>query len=286
MRTSPEINPKLSKKKLKKGIILKLKCILLSFIGFVIPVKKARGFGLFVCALPLSGSFRLVFRWFVDHKSSLYWEMGGCISSIGRCLESIKTMEGSTLNIFLGIGNILLAIFMIATGIVLFVPNLISVTGVVFCSYLIIFGLLLIFFHVPASFIENYMLRNFGFMYNWLGRCLFLLFIAGMCFTLSTMGFALGICTVVLLFLNLFGMLTNDDLRNYVKNREREWETGEAEIGNDGVVRIAANKGSKSPVDPMKTQILNEWEEVIEPDSGKKYYYNPSTGETSWNAPV
>ena len=47
-------------------------------------------------------------------------------------------------------------------------------------------------------------------------------------------------------------------------------------------IRIAKQQGE----DPSKSLMYGEWSETLDPTSGEKYYYNETTGETSWEKPT
>lgn len=54
--------------------------------------------------------------------------------------------------------------------------------------YVMFFGYLLCCFELSLSFCTTLIVQNFGFMYNPYGRFCFIIFVAVMCFQLSTMG--------------------------------------------------------------------------------------------------
>jgi hypothetical protein len=116
------------------------------------------------------------------------------------------------------------------------------------------------------------MYNNFGFMYDWKGRGFYLLFNGFMCFSFNTFGYITGALTLLVLIFNVIALRLNNDLKALVVREDHDFlakHVGEANSGNGA--KFDAN--------------LASWEEVVDPESGKKYYYNSSTGETSWTLP-
>lgn len=54
--------------------------------------------------------------------------------------------------------------------------------------YVLFFSCLMCCFEIPLKMISVVIVQNFGFMYNWMGRSIFLMFVAVMLFQLSVMG--------------------------------------------------------------------------------------------------
>ncbi len=117
------------------------------------------------------------------------------------------------------------------------------------------------------------MYNNFGFMYDWKGRAFYLLFNGFMCISLETFGIITGVITLVVLIFNVIALRLNNDLKSLIVREDHDFmakHVGE-NTGNGNGAKFDAN--------------LAAWEEVVDPESGKKYYYNSSTGETSWTLP-
>jgi hypothetical protein len=194
-------------------------------------------------------------------------------------MDNIRSMEGSKLNRWLAFFNVILGLLYIAVGISYFFLSALSlsVSSVVLAIFLIFFGIVLISYHVHIEFIENWMFNNFGFMYDWRGRSAYLLFTGFMCISLGTFGIITGIVTLIVLIINMVSLSFNKDLKNLVTSTDAVFKFKHSSpVGASGAAVPKANGEREN------TEV---WEEVVDPESGKKYYYNPSTGETSWTLP-
>jgi hypothetical protein len=77
-----------------------------------------------------------------------------------------------------------------------------------FAFYIFIFSLLICCFETQYfAFIAKFLAINFGFMYNIIGRWVFLLFVGFMCYTLGDLGIAAmaalyfaGVCHALLMY--------------------------------------------------------------------------------------
>jgi hypothetical protein len=88
--------------------------------------------------------------------------------------------------------NIGLMVFMAATGALgIGAANNVNDTGVVFVGiYLIVFAGILTFFEIsqlcPGGRLDEFVKRNFGFLYGTIGKGLFLVFVGILCFGLTS----------------------------------------------------------------------------------------------------
>jgi hypothetical protein len=88
--------------------------------------------------------------------------------------------------------NLGLMIFMAATGALgIGGANNVNDTGVVFVGiYLIVFAAILTFFEIsqlcPGGRLDEFVKRNFGFLYGTIGKGLFLIFVGILCFGLTS----------------------------------------------------------------------------------------------------
>eukprot|EP00475_Leptophrys_vorax_P043326 TRINITY_DN8308_c0_g2_i1.p1 TRINITY_DN8308_c0_g2~~TRINITY_DN8308_c0_g2_i1.p1 ORF type:complete len:207 (+),score=52.72 TRINITY_DN8308_c0_g2_i1:677-1297(+) len=204
-------------------------------------------------------------------------------------MDGIRTMEGPKLNRWLGFFNVILGLLYIAVGISYFFLSALSLsfTSVVLAIFLIFFGIVLIAYHVHIEFIENWMFNNFGFMYDWRGRSSYLLFTGFMCISLGTFGVVTGIITLIVLIGNCVSLRVNNDLRNLIVSTDQDFKNKHSSP-NSGMPKnsgLATGPAASAPTDNRERDGTEVWEEVVDPESGKKYYYNPSTGETSWTLP-
>lgn len=148
------------------------------------------------------------------------------VTMSGKCWNCCVHSDAASSLMYLRVANIINAIFVVVVGIV----SLLNLTNVVHISYyavsvyLIGMGLLLCCFEMRIGFIEARVRKNFGFMYTFVGRTLFLAFVASLCFGLSNDGLNItcGVVTAVNALYNGFivwrherGHLLDDPTHGY-----------------------------------------------------------------------
>jgi len=126
------------------------------------------------------------------------------------------------------------------------------------------------------------MLRNFGFLYTSFGRFGFLIFLAFLSLNLNA-NYAITIVWGLLAFLNVFILYNNKEFRRVLAEEEQVLK---GELRGQSPVRPAVPIGAVKPARPATTGASDVWEEVIDPESGNKYYFNSKTNETSWDPPA
>ncbi|KAF0689794.1 Aste57867_18782 [Aphanomyces stellatus] len=113
-----------------------------------------------------------------------------------------KTDSAKILKVMQGI-NIILAAFTVTAGVLAWVAGHVTDFQTFIASiYIIVFGLLLLGFELRTSALDTIMRANFGFMYGYKTRTMFLVFIA--IWPLSMGTYWVTILNAVLLFLNAF----------------------------------------------------------------------------------
>lgn len=180
-------------------------------------------------------------------------------------IENVRRMDSAKLASGISALNTVNGILLALAGVWSFAANVIDPPKAVVSVYTIVFGLMLLSFQVPLKGIQNYLVLNYGFMFSWVGRAFFLFFCGVISCTLGVVGIIIGAVTFVNLLVNVIGMKYNAGLR---------------------AVMTSSSSGKAAPSQPQQQHEQFEvWEEVVDPDSGDTYYYNPSTGQTSWTKP-
>jgi len=100
--------------------------------------------------------------------------------------------------------NVICALFLAVTGVVSFIILTPDFTQVLCACYVIFFSLMLLCFECHFSCLDAVIYRNFGFMFNWGGRLVFLFLNGVLAFTLGIMGIIAGGFTGGVILLNMF----------------------------------------------------------------------------------
>ncbi|OQS01218.1 hypothetical protein ACHHYP_01715 [Achlya hypogyna] len=117
--------------------------------------------------------------------------------------SSIKKTKSTTILRVMQLGNVVLAAGTITAGILSWVAgHVTNFQTFIASTYIILFGLLLLGFELRTDRLDEIMRQNFGFMYGYKTRTIFLLFIA--IWPLSMGAYWVTILDAVLLFLNAF----------------------------------------------------------------------------------
>jgi len=64
--------------------------------------------------------------------------------------------------------------------------------------------------------------RNFGFMFNWVGRCVFFILTGTLVFAFGTLGIIAGLVTVVNVIFNIYVLRNNDEYREHMEQEAIE----------------------------------------------------------------
>lgn len=159
---------------------------------------------------------------------------GGCCSSISSfCYACFFSSSENAAAGYVRFFNFINAIVLFIAGLL----SLINVTNILTLSlsfyfmsfYVMIFGLLLCCFEMRFSWSEKRVRESFGFLYTYIGRALFLLFIASFCFGLmssnQSIGLPVGIVTAINALFNLIVMYRHGKM---FQDPSSEYGTAEA----------------------------------------------------------
>ncbi|EQC41835.1 hypothetical protein SDRG_00694 [Saprolegnia diclina VS20] len=158
----------------------------------VVPASPARG-SIPPTSLPPTNQVAVPIAGSPAPHENLMEEMG----------SSIKKTNSSTILRVMQLGNVVLAAGTITAGVMSWIAGHVTDFQTFIAStYIILFGFLLLGFELRTDRLDEIMRHNFGFMYGYKTRTIFLLFIA--IWPLSMGGYWLTILDAVLLFLNAF----------------------------------------------------------------------------------
>lgn len=113
------------------------------------------------------------------------------------------------------ISNLIAAGMIIGCGVNNFIP-VPDFAGIIIGAYVILLGCLVCCFELHLRRFDQYVFENFGFMYHWGGRFLFLFFVGTLSFGLGAFGLAAGIVSIVNVLFNLYVMKIHGGYRAYM----------------------------------------------------------------------
>lgn len=87
------------------------------------------------------------------------------------------------------------------------------------CCYVFFFSVLICCFELALRSVARFLAQNFGFLYSALGRCIFLVFVAALCFDLQTIGIAAMCVLLVLLCANLYVMFQFPKYEKWLRHK-------------------------------------------------------------------
>lgn len=116
--------------------------------------------------------------------------------------------------------NVINALFLAVTGVVSFILITPDFSQVLCACYVIFFSLMLLCFECHLGCLDAVIYRNFGFMFNWGGRLVFLFLNGVLAFTLGVMGIVAGGFTGVVILVNMFILCR---YRDFGEEYEREF---------------------------------------------------------------
>lgn len=164
----------------------------------------------------------------------------GCIT------ERIKKLNVRTVSIMLRVINLANAVFLAVASFYAYKDLANTVTRFFLATYIGVFALLLCLFETRVPWTENIIRRNFGFMFTYTGRAVFLIFLGAISFGMidssngagSTVGFNVvvgaGIATLLNSILNCFIICSHPGFQELSKQAEESFAgNGAAGAGKD-----------------------------------------------------
>jgi hypothetical protein len=120
-------------------------------------------------------------------------------------LQKIREASAEDVIKWLRYANLSNGVCIMTGGVISFVTlGVTSLTALAIGAYVVLFGCMLFCFECRMKRMEEMVRRNFGFLFSYSGRTLFILFIATLCLGVTTNGSvsAIGWITGILTFLN------------------------------------------------------------------------------------
>eukprot|EP00475_Leptophrys_vorax_P025130 TRINITY_DN350_c0_g1_i1.p1 TRINITY_DN350_c0_g1~~TRINITY_DN350_c0_g1_i1.p1 ORF type:complete len:243 (+),score=93.84 TRINITY_DN350_c0_g1_i1:100-828(+) len=138
----------------------------------------------------------------------------------------IKSADASVLGKIIRVLNILSAAFLGAVGVLYFIfgsggtNSTYTLPNLVCAAYLVLFALLIIAAELRIGKFVSFIAVNFGFMFSWFGRGVFLLFLGSLALGLSSIGIAAGIVTYIIIVFNTIVLCKNKDVTAKLGERD------------------------------------------------------------------
>jgi len=144
--------------------------------------------------------------------------------------------------------NIASALFIAAAGVIVFF-NSPSFAQIICAIYVILFGFMIVFAELRFERTLPFIARNFGFLFNWVGRAMFLLFIGSLALGLDNVGLAAGIITYIVIIFNTYILCANKDVTAKLgeKNPNLEYKPQDAANVAYGVAKGAVDFAKENP---------------------------------------
>lgn len=121
-----------------------------------------------------------------------------------------------------------LALFLTGLFSLLTVTNIFTVTFYFMCFYVMFFGLILCCFEMRFKWAEKRVKESFGFLFTFMGRTIFILFLASFCFGLMGSNYSLGLAMGIVTSINaLFNMVVMYRHGKFYQNPSEEYGTAE-----------------------------------------------------------
>ncbi|XXQ35862.1 COPI associated protein [Plasmodiophora brassicae] len=134
--------------------------------------------------------------------------------------DRVRTIEPRKLALVIRISSILVALLLTVVGItgLLSGDGTIDVTYYLFAFYTTVFAITLFIFELRIKYFDLFAANNFGFMFNYGGRSLFLLFLGSMTFSLNPAKYSIpaGIVTLIILGINFFILCASPNVGTYL----------------------------------------------------------------------
>jgi len=132
------------------------------------------------------------------------------------------------------------------------------------CIYVIFFAFLLVCFECHCRAFNKIVYHNFGFMFNWVGRCVFLFMTGSLAFGFGTYGIIAGCVTVLNVIFNVYVVQTNDfykdrleddaiEMRNRAKTGGEQKEREEKAKAKEEKEKEKSKNKDDDPPKPYKS---------------------------------
>lgn len=141
-----------------------------------------------------------------------------------------KALSLPQLITYMRVANVLVAILMVLSSATSFLTAA-DVSSLVLGAYISCFGCLMCCFEAHLKQVSILLADNFGFLYNAKGRCLFLLLVGTLCFSLNIIGKITGALTCCVAAFNLYVL---------IKHPNWEKETQQADLKGEGPESLTA----------------------------------------------
>lgn len=200
-------------------------------------------------------------------------------NNTGFGLKNIDQKPVRTIKWMVRISNLIAAGLVIGSGISGF--SFVAVSSIISSVYVIILGFLLCCFELHLSSMDKFVYENFGFMFYWPGRFVFLAFVGFMSFGLGLLGKIAGGYTVLNIIFNVYVLSVHREYKKYIQQTNdyyqnkagaasaQEFQVSSAKMSFQDAKKAAAFcKNNKQNVDAA-AQFYGENKQAV--DAGMKF---------------
>ena len=159
-------------------------------------------------------------------------------------LQQIREATPEQVLYWLRVANLSNGLCIIACGTISFLSpsTLLSLTSIAIGAYIVLFGCMLFCYECRLKRMEETIRRNFGFLYSYSGRTLFILFIASLCLGttsdnggITVLGWITGILTFINAMFNCFVVYSHPAFKSGAISRDGDptagYKSGESLAG-------------------------------------------------------
>lgn len=226
--------------------------------------------------------------------------------------KKMAAASTETIDRILRITNLINSFLLVLAAVLALIESSFSLILLMIAIYVALFGLLIFCFELRFKFFEEYIFKNFGFMFTFGGRVCFFIFIGCLAIGFNSIaGYVSVVYTGLNLLFNYWCMSIHPKYREFLRQDQERRQVQAAnrmlkhvgppagappaqshavditpasafEAGNQvsspaGVSAAAATPDSAWP--------SSEWEKIYDESTKLYYYHNHSTGETRWDEP-
>eukprot|EP00474_Spongospora_subterranea_P008569 CRZ09027.1 hypothetical protein [Spongospora subterranea] len=152
--------------------------------------------------------------------------------------------------------------------------------------FVMLFAMLLLLFESHFGWAHTVVANNLALILGWKGRTAFTFFVSSLSLGLGIMGIIASVVGCFDVVVNMFGLIYRKELSPSFdfKHLYQTDPNPTQPLSNEPQIE------QPKPYSPSRNANAapasnDDWEEIIDADTGNKYYMNKANGKTSWSKP-